>query len=578
MLDSNLHRLLRRQIKNSGLESDDISKYEKFLELVNDAYNSFDVDLNHVENILEESSKELFIANKLIKKKYKNVESQLNNIVNTIDGVIFQTDLEGNFIYLNSAWAELTGLRIEDSINKNFGDLIPGMNPKDKARLNLFLRQSQKEFKSVLKYTRSNNSIIWIELRLILTLDESNNASGTIGTLMDITNLKETEIELKKANKTKDEFMSTMSHEIRTPMNAVIGMTEILLMDKYLPNQLENLQALKYSGEHLMALINNLLDLNKIHSEKMNLANDQFNLIETLQNISIGFNYSAKDKPIVFRTVINKNVPQMVFGDSLKLSQVLKNLLSNAFKFTDRGFITLSVEALNKNKNEASIRFAVRDSGIGILKHKQEEIFKSFVQANSSTSRLYGGTGLGLSISRELLLLQNSEMHIESQKGTGSRFYFDITYQLKNDQIQTSTLKRHKIEIVPINLKVLVAEDNNLNILVLRKLFERWQVDYTITMNGEELLKAHEENDYDLILMDLQMPILDGYETAKKIRKLDDSTKSKIPIIALTAFAQAEIRDKTKRYKMDGYMSKPFAPSELYDILKFYSRDQLDVG
>lgn len=578
MLDSNIHRLLRRQIKNSGLESKDIAKYEKFLELVNDAYNSFDVDLNHVENILEESSKELFIANKLIKKKYKNVESQLNNIVNTIDGVIFQTDLEGNFIYLNSAWEELTGLRIEDSINKNFGDLIPGMNPKDKARLNLFLRQSQKEFKSVLKYTRSNNSIIWIELRLILTLDESNNASGTIGTLMDITNLKETEIELKKANKTKDEFMSTMSHEIRTPMNAVIGMTEILLMDKYLPNQLENLQALKYSGEHLMALINNLLDLNKIHSEKMNLANDQFNLIETLQNISIGFNYSAKDKPIVFRTVINKNVPQMVFGDSLKLSQVLKNLLSNAFKFTDRGFITLSVEAMNKNKNEASIRFAVRDSGIGILKHKQAEIFKSFVQANSSTSRLYGGTGLGLSISRELLLLQNSDMHIESEKGTGSRFYFDITYQLKNDQIQTSTLKRHKIEIVPINLKVLVAEDNNLNILVLRKLFERWQVDYTITMNGEELLKAHEENDYDLILMDLQMPILDGYETAKKIRKLDDSTKSKIPIIALTAFAQAEIRDKTKRYKMDGYMSKPFAPSELYDILKFYSKDQLDVG
>lgn len=575
MKNQNLHRLLKRQIKKAEFSDEELKKFSHFFEAVDVAYKDFDSDISHVENILERSSNELFKANKTLKSQIHNVESKLNSIVNNIEGVIFKTDLEGNFKYLNKAWEELIGIPIDKALNTNYRDLLTGINHREKLRLNQFFKSQHKDYTTIFKYFKPSGEKTWIQLRFILNYDELGNPSGTIGTMTDVTQLKETEIELNNANKTKDEFLSTMSHEIRTPLNAVIGMSEILLMEKFLPEQLENLQVLKYSSEHLLALINDLLDLNKLKSEEMSLDEDDFNMAELVQNIQLHFKLSASSKKLFFNTSIDKDIPFMLRGDSLKLSQVIKNLLSNAFKFTHKGGVTLNVVSLSNVDGQQTVRFEIEDTGIGVSYDKQKDIFKSFVQANKDTSKLYGGSGLGLYISKQLLKIQDSDLNLQSEIGKGSKFWFDITFKPSTKQVAFNTNYIAKTE--RINLRVLVAEDNNLNALLLRKLFKKWEVTYKIAKNGAELLKIYEKEDFDLILMDLQMPILDGYETTRAIRKLDDDSKSMIPIIALTAFMKSEIQDKTERYKMNGYLSKPFNVNELHNLLSFYCKKQQQV-
>jgi len=569
MLEANLHRLLRRQIRNADFNALDLEKFKDFFDVVNDAYKSFDDDVKHIEVILEESSNELYKVNNSLKSDVDNAEYKLNTIVNTIEDVIFKTDMGGNFKYLNKAWEDLSGMPISDALNKNYRDLLSGINKQERVRINKFLSEKSSDYATLFKFFKPTGEKIWVQLRLVLSHDTDGKPNGTIGTMTDVTQLKETEIELNHANKTKDEFLSTMSHEIRTPLNAVIGMSDILLMENFLPEQLENLQILKYSSEHLLALINDLLDLNKFKSEKIKLTEDDFNPSELIQNIQLHFKQTAANKNLSFDTIMDSNIPLVLKGDSLKLSQVLKNLLSNAFKFTHQGGVIFRVEAIETNGNSTTMRFSVADSGIGVSYNKQKDIFKSFVQASDNTSTLYGGSGLGLYISKELLKIQKSNLQLESKKGKGSTFWFDISYANSN---QESAYKQNYISTTePIELKVLVAEDNNLNALLLKKLFKKWHIDYVIAKNGQELLDIYSERDFDLILMDLQMPVLDGYDTTRAIRKMNNSDKSIIPIIALTAFAQSEVSDKTERYKMNGYISKPFNVNELHKLLKFYS-------
>lgn len=572
MLEQDKHRLLKRQLKKSKFNFSDYQEYSKFLEQVNNAYIGFDQDIVRIENILEESSKELFKANQVLVSENYSAKTQLNSIVNTIQGVLFQTDLRGNFKYLNKAWEELTGLTLKESLNKSYKTLLFGKNKKERLKLKLFLARKNDEYKTVFKYYTPSKEKKWIELNLSITLDENGNPDGTIGTMTDVTNLKETEIELNLANKSKDKFLSTMSHEIRTPLNAVIGLSDILLMDEYLPEQLENLEALKYSGEHLLGLINDILDINKIQSGKIKFEESEFSLDYLMKTVQSDFKILGQDKYLVFRIVKDKNIPDYLIGDSLKLAQVLKNLLSNAFKFTDRGVIQLSIKTKKINKNKISLSFEVKDTGIGISLDKQKSIFKSFTQAESNTTRLYGGTGLGLTISKNLLKIQKSKLQVVSKPNIGSIFSFKLNFKISDtNKNNRSVVKSEIASTAPINLKVLVAEDNKLNELVLKKLFEKWNIDFLIKENGEELLKVYEKEDFDLILMDLQMPVLDGYETTKIIRDLPDSVKSSIPIIALTAFAQTDIKEKTTKHKMNGYMSKPFNANEFHKLLRFYS-------
>ncbi len=576
MLDHDFHRLLKRQLKKSNLDILGDPKYAKFLKMVNDAYKSFDNDVKHIEHILEESSKELFVANQKLIKERDKTRTKLENLVDNIGGVIFETDLDGNFTFLNHAWAKYSGFSLEDSIGKSYRDFLLGENIEGKRKFNELFSRQKKYIKFIFKHKRDNR-LMWFEVKSKLVKDANGLPSGFIGTITDITNLKETEIELQKASKSKDEFLSTMSHEIRTPLNAVTGLTNILLMEEYLPEQVENLKALKYSGEHLLGLINDLLDFDKIKSGEMKINDKDFSLSYFLENIKSHFALRAERKGVVFNVVKVNEIPNNVIGDKLKLTQIIKNLLSNALKFTEKGSIILSVENLGINKNKINLLFKVIDTGIGISKSKQDSIFESFKQANLETSVKYGGTGLGLSISKKLLILQDSDLKVESKLGEGATFSFNITYKVSNRlNLYEPDMIKLQPDYQPLNINVLVAEDNKMNVLILKRFFLKWNVNYQIAENGKQVLEFLENADFDLVLMDLQMPVLNGYETAKVIRKLPEEYKSKIPIIALTAFAQTDVKEKTRRYKMDGFMGKPFNPVELYSLLKLYSKSSLN--
>lgn len=572
MLDTSYHRLLKRQLKKSNLDILGNPEWAKFLSAVNEAYKDFDKDVLHIENILEESSKELFIANQKLIKERDKTKTQLENIVNHIGGVIFETDLRGNFTFLNSAWTAYSGFPIEDSIGKSFRDFLKGENIAGNKKFNELFSLEKKYIKFIFKNVR-NDELMWFEVKSKLIKDDKGIPYGFIGTITDITNLKDIEIKLKKASKSKDEFLSTMSHEIRTPLNAVTGLSNILLLEEHLPEQTENLKALKYSSEHLLGLINDLLDFDKIKSGKLKISEEDFSLNYFLENIKSHFSIRTQKKKLDF--IINKEneIPTNVIGDKLKLTQIVENLLSNALKFTEKGSITLNIKNLGINKNKIELEFKVIDTGIGIPKDKQKTIFESFMQASAETSIKYGGTGLGLSISKKLLKLQGSNLKVKSTLGKGATFSFKIKYKVSNRlNLYEPEMIKMQPNYEPLSLNVLVAEDNKMNVLIIKRFFINWHVNFKIAPNGEELLSIYENSDFDVILMDLQMPLLDGYQTTKVIRNLPDANKASIPIIALTAFAQTDIKEKTRRYKMNGFLGKPFNPEELYSLLKFYSK------
>ena len=247
--------------------------------------------------------------------------------------------------------------------------------------------------------------------------------------------------------------------------------------------------------------------------------------------------------------------------------------MSNSFKFTEQGGIKLTVNNLGVKNNRVDLEFKVIDTGIGIAKEKQETIFESFMQESAETSVKYGGTGLGLAICKRILKLQDSDLEVVSAPGKGSTFSFTLSFKISNrlttytpDLIQTQPTYK------PLHLNILVAEDNKMNVLILKKFFQMWKVDYTLAYNGEEAIEIYNERDFDLILMDLQMPVMNGYEATKVIRGFSDKEKANIPIVALTAFAQADIKAKTQKYRMNGFMSKPFNPPELYNLLASYRK------
>lgn len=582
MLNSEYHRLLRRQLKKVSPELLDNSAFVQFLDNVNQAYKSFDKDVLHIENILERSSQELFAANTQLKHERDVTKLRLKNLVDNIGGVIFETDINGNFTFLNSAWETYSGYSVKESLGRNYLDFLVSDSVQSDIDISKTFGKHKRYIKFIFKHFYENSEK-WFELKAKAFKAKNGLAAGFIGSITDVTTLKETEIELQKASTAKDEFLSTMSHEIRTPLNAVTGLTNILLMEDCLPEQIDHLKALKYSGEHLLGLINDLLDFSKIKSGKMHLIEKDFSLKQLLENINRDFSLRAEKKGVVFNVVKYGNVPNNIIGDELKLNQILKNLLSNSLKFTEKGSIALQVKDFGIDRNKVRLQFMVIDTGIGISKVKQETIFESFMQANDDTSIKYGGTGLGLAISKKLLQLQKSDLDLQSEEGKGSCFSFTISYKVSN-RLNSFKPDMVKAPLVyePLNVNVLVAEDNKMNVLILRQFFQKWNINFKIAENGKEVLEYFEARNFnfDLVFMDLQMPVLDGYKTTRVIRNLEDDIKSNIPIIALTAFAQTDIKAKTKRYGMNGFMSKPFNPAELYRVLKSYSKPQLqkDVG
>ncbi len=393
----------------------------------------------------------------------------------------------------------------------------------------------------------------------------SNQAGLTIDRKRAEQNLIIAKQKAEEAAIAKQQFLSTMSHEIRTPLNAVIGMTHLLLQEDPREDQLEYLNALKFSGENLLVLINDILDFSKIDAGKVFFEEISFNIKELLNGIKQTFIYRAEEKGLKLMVRVDPGIADFVLGDSTRLNQVLTNLIGNAIKFTEKGWVKIEITFVKETNQLVEIEFSVEDTGIGIPANKLEYIFESFTQAGTDTTRKYGGTGLGLAISRKLLELQNSELKVESAPGKGSRFFFTLTF--KKSRKKTTKVLTMDMEEKFNQLKgkrILHVEDNEVNQIVAEKLLVKKGMEVNHAGNGNEALKKLAKNEYDLILMDLHMPEMNGYEAAQVIRNSSDPKIRSIPIIAITASVMIEVQEKVKESGMNDFILKPFNPNELY--------------
>jgi CheY-like chemotaxis protein len=373
----------------------------------------------------------------------------------------------------------------------------------------------------------------------------------------------------EEAAQSKQIFMSTMSHEIRTPLNEVIGITNLLLQGNPREDQMDYIKTLRFSGNHLLTLVNDVLDYNKMESGKIVFEQVQFNMNDFLDEIMRSYSFRSKAKNLSFEIKKDQNVPAEVIGDQIRLNQILSNLLSNALKFTSHGGITVNIRELGRKDNQSKIEFSVQDTGIGIPMEKHSEIFESFTQASADTARRFGGSGLGLAICKKLIELQGGAIAMESKPGEGSTFTFAINFtaaeKASRDQLTETTETYKGLE----GKRILVAEDNKINFFVANKFLVGWGVIVSHAENGQLALNMLEEEEYDLILMDLHMPVMDGIEATRIIRNSDNPAIRLIPIVALTAAIMSENHDKIDELNINDYVLKPFKPHDLFSrILK----------
>ena len=426
----------------------------------------------------------------------------------------------------------------------------------------------------------------WHLLRGMVSRERSSAPVRIIGTSIDITDRKSLEDELRHAkdvaeaaNRAKDDFLANVSHEIRTPMNAILGMTELLLEDAT-ENQSQVLTTVKSAGDALLAIVDELLDFAKIAAGKLTLESKEWPvraiLAETLRSLAP----RARSKGLELISNVEPDVPGVVIGDPLRVRQILTNLVGNAIKFTSRGEVEVSVSSKAGPDGEVELRFAVRDTGIGIPRHKHQVIFEAFQQQDTSTTRNYGGTGLGLTIASRLAAAMHGGISLQSEPAKGSTFTFagrfacppsferhDTIARALAGEPRLPELRRVAAPAAAVPLRILVAEDQELNSQLLRLLLAKRGHEMVLATNGQEALAVAEAGGHDVILLDLHMPGLDGFEVVKAIRDRERSTGGHVPVIALTARTRKEDRERCFAAGMDDFLAKPIRGADLWEAL-----------
>jgi signal transduction histidine kinase/BarA-like signal transduction histidine kinase len=363
------------------------------------------------------------------------------------------------------------------------------------------------------------------------------------------------------ASDAKSHFLSTMSHEIRTPLNAVIGLSHILSDNAPRKDQVQNIEALNYSGKILLNLLNNVLDFTKIESKEIELDNIPVDLSSAVKQIKKIHETSCLRKKIIMNLDIDESIP-FVWLDIVRFNQIINNLVTNAIKFTNKGSITLRIKKINQTKDSIDLLTEIIDTGIGIPEDKREVIWEAFTQASSSTNRLYGGTGLGLPIVKNIVESMGSKISIDSEIDKGSRFYFQLNLKRasKEELFKTTNRKTYHFK----GKKVLLVEDNMINVMVSQQILEKVDLKVEVARNGLSAVNMVKNNHYDIILMDIQMPIMDGYTASKEIRKFNKF----IPIFALSASVFMQVKDKMNESGINGFIFKPFDPEDLLDQIE----------
>lgn len=529
------------------------------------------------------------------KKKEEQLEQLALVAIKSFNAVTI-ADREGKIEWVNEGFTKLFGYKLKD-VKGTYGEILrkgekTGLSP-DNEYYKMLLRD-----KKPLSYENKNYSKdgreYWVLTSLTPLLNEHGEVEKIISIDSDITRRKRAEQELIIANKiaehsiyksnkaleelhkakkqieeslkVKEQFLANMSHEIRTPMNAIIGFTNLLLKKELDPENKQYLQAIKTSGQNLLVIINDILDFSKLESGKITIENIPFKLTQVVATVVDLMLPKAIEKNIKLSYSVEKDIPETLTGDPTRLNQILINLVGNAIKFTKEGGVKIVVSKLSDETEDVSLRFAVSDTGIGIPPESIDKIFEGFTQASNDTTRKYGGTGLGLTITKQLIELQGGEISVSSKVNEGSSFVFWLKFK-KDTRNESPQPEEQEVanQTYPLeNIRVLLVEDNLFNQMLAAKILENWRCKVDIAGDGIVATEKAAKETYDLVLMDIQLPEMDGYQATTFIRNKIPAPKNRVPIIAMTAHAFPEEIEKCRKYGMDDYISKPFDENKLY--------------
>jgi PAS domain S-box-containing protein len=515
--------------------------------------------------------------------------TMLSLVISKTRNAIAIMERDGTIIAVNAAFVQMTGYAAAEAAGSRFDDLLfgPSTDPVTASTYRRARENGQELTQDLLLY-RKDGGTFWVESDLIPVHDAAGAVTRWIAIGSDITKRRQTEDALRAAketaerhNRLKSDFLANLSHEIRTPMNAIIGMTDLTLATELTPEQRSQLSIVRASGTALLALLNDILDLSKIEAGRMELEDIEFRLAEVIAEAIQTLDVKAQEKSVRLTSHVPVDLPAVVRGDPTRLRQILLNLVGNAIKFTEQGDVTVTVIETWRSLDEIMLQFAVRDTGIGIPPEQLDEIFQAFKQGDASTTRQFGGTGLGLTISSELVRMMKGRIWVHSTVGQGSTFHFTIRLKLGTPPAALPAAESARTapsagrDVIPLpahpaprQLRVLVADDHDANRSLATTVLRKRGHVCVEALNGQQVLEALEREAFDVVLMDVQMPVMDGYQATAAIRRREEQEGGHVPIIALTAHAMRGDRERCLTSGMDAYLAKPLRPSELVQLVE----------